>query len=106
MTGAAEIGLVVLTEIEVAAGVKVVEVALALVDFVVAAAVVVAGEADVVDALTVAAAAGVVVEVGINGAGADYVQEVVVVVVAVVGIVAEPMGQRDSYHLDCYTAAQ
>lgn len=74
MTGAAEIGLVVLTEIEVAAGVKVVEVALALVDFVVAAAVVVAGEADVVDALTVAAAAGVVVEVGINGAGADYVQ--------------------------------
>lgn len=105
MTGAAEIGLVVLTEIEVAAGVKVVEVALALVDFVVAAAVVVAGEADVVDALTVAAAAGVVVEVGINGAGADYVQEVVVVV-AVVGIVAEPMGQRDSYHLDCYTAAQ
>lgn len=74
MTGAAEIGLVVLTEIEVAAGVKVVEVALALVDFVVAAAVVVAGEADVVDALTVVAAAGVVVEVGINGAGADYVQ--------------------------------
>lgn len=74
MTGAAEIGLVVLTEIEVAAGVKVVEVTLALVDFVVAAAVVVAGEADVVDALTVAAAAGVVVEVGINGAGADYVQ--------------------------------
>lgn len=26
--------------------------------------------------------------------------------VVVVGVVAEPMDQRDSYHLDCYTAAQ
>lgn len=66
-----------------------------------------AGDVDVVDALMVVVAGmvgvGVVAEVATSVADEDYVQ---VVVAAVVGIVAEPMDQRDSYHLDCYTAAQ
>lgn len=72
---------------------------------VVGVAVVVAEDADALDALMVIAV-GVVVAaaVVINGVGEDYVQEAVVVVAA--GIVAEPTGQRDSYHLDCYTAAR
>lgn len=92
------------TETEVATGVRVVGVALALAaadSVVVAAAVVVAEQADVVGAL--AGVVVVVAEVAINEADGDYVQ---VVAVAIVGIVvAEPMGQRDSYHLDCYTVA-
>lgn len=102
MTDAAE----TVTETEVAAGVRVAEVVSASVaaDFVVAA-VVVAEQVDGVGAL-VEVVVGVVAEAAINGAGGDYVQVVAVVAVATVGIVvAEPMGQRDSYHLDCYTVA-
>lgn len=67
-------------------------------------AAVVAQDADALDALMVIAVGVVAAVVVINGVGEDYVQEAVVVVVA--GIVAEPTGQRDSYHLDCYTAAR
>lgn len=64
---------------------------------VVGVAAVVAEDADALDALMVIAV-GVVVAaaVVINGVGEDYVQEAVVAVA--VGIVAEPTGQRDSYH--------
>lgn len=78
-------------EIEAAADVRLAEAVSASV-----AVAAVAGDADAVDASMVVVV-GVVAEVAISVADEDYVQVVVA---------AEPMDQRDSYHLDCYTAAQ
>lgn len=63
----------------------------------------VAEDVDAVGALMVIVVGAVAAAVVINGVGEDYVQEAAAA--AAVGIVAEPTDQRDSYHLDCYTAA-
>lgn len=79
MTDAAEMVVVAGLAAETEAAVDVRLVAAVLASFAVATVVVaVAGDVDAVDASRV----------------------------VVVGVVAEPMDQRDSYHLDCYTAAQ